>query len=184
MKQMTAFFTAALFLAIFTASSPALDLSGEFVNKAGKAVSKGKIFMSNTKVRMETAGTVMISRLDKKLVWILMPKQKAYLEQALKPDKAAGFTNKVDGEMKREKLGEETVNGMKCDKFKVTFKSGKKVESLLQWISKDLNFPVKTASVDNSWYMEFTKIVKASQPGSLFEVPTGYKKMAFNMPGM
>ena len=182
MKRLFIMFLAALVLGSFAAGALALDLSGEFLNKTGKTVTKGKIFLSENKARMESMGSVMILRMDKKVVWMLMPKQKMFIEQVMESKKSVGLSNKVEGETKREKLGEETVNGMKCDKFKVTFKTGDKTETVLQWISKEFSFPVKTASPDGKWSMEFTKLSKAPQPGSLFEVPSGFKKMAFKMP--
>lgn len=40
-----------------------------------------------------------------------------------------------------------------------------------------VNFPVKTAAVDGSWTQEYRNIKMGPQPNSLFEVPSGCKKL-------
>ena len=44
----------------------------------------GKIFVAEDKMRVESAGTVSITRLDKKVVWLLMPTEKMYMEQDIR----------------------------------------------------------------------------------------------------
>ena len=54
---------------------------------------------------------------------------------------------------------------------------------MYQWIATDINFPVKTASVDGSWTTEYKNIKMGGQPDDLFEVPDGYQKSTMpNMP--
>jgi hypothetical protein len=52
-------------------------------------------------------------------------------------------------------------------------------------MATDIKFPVKMAAVDGSWTMEYKNINMGTQPDSLFELPSGYKKMTMpSMPGM
>jgi hypothetical protein len=88
---------------------------------------------------------------------------------------------KFEGEIERKHIANETIDGHPTKKYLITYKSGNNKEQVYQWLATDINFPVKTASVDGSWVQEFKNINMGSQPDSLFEVPSGYQKI--QMPG-
>lgn len=172
-----------MFVFIVAGSSFAKDFSADFVSKAGNVISRGKMFFSNNKFRMDNPQAVTISRMDRKVVYVLMPEQKMYMEQPVTEENTKGLSQKkMEGEIKREKIGNESVNGIKADKYKITYKAGGRIDSMLQWIASDMDMPVKTASVDGKWSMELKNVKFGSQPNSLFEVPKGYKKFAYKMP--
>jgi negative regulator of sigma E activity len=89
----------------------------------------------------------------------------------------------------KKDLGEEKVNGYKCKKFRYTSKDPS-VGTTTMWISKKLNFPIKTEMEGSSgpMSMEYKNIQEKELPDSLFEIPAGYQKMSMpsmpNMPGM
>lgn len=181
--RMMSVFSALLLISVIGCSSPvASDFSADFVSKAGSMSSKGKMFFTKDKFRMETPQTITISRMDTKTVWILMPSQKMYMKQAMTEDNTKGVSQKMAGEIKREKVGTETINGIKADKYKVTYNAGGKSNSILQWISSRLSMPVKTSSVDGKWSMELRNIKFGPQSESLFEIPKGYKEFSYNIP--
>ena len=176
-------FSVFFFISMVGCSAPvAKDFSADFVSKSGPVSFKGKMFFAKDKFRMENGQAVTISRIDKKIVWILMPGQKMYMEQPIKEDNTKGFSQKMEGEIKREKIGTETVNGVKADKYKITYKTGAKTDSILQWIASGIEMPVKTSSIDGKWSMELKNIKFGSQPDSLFDLPKGYKKFSYKMP--
>lgn len=165
----------------------ALDFSADMVNTSKGGVFKGKIFMAKDKSRMETDDAVTITRLDKKVVWILMPKDKMYMEQPFDPAQAAATkasTGKMDNEIERKLLGKEKIDGRMAEKFQVVYQQDGKKESVYQWIVPDIKIPVKLAAADNSWTMEYKNIKTSKQPDSLFEVPAGYEKFAMPKPSM
>jgi len=96
--------------------------------------------------------------------------------------KQAPQGDKVTGEVSRKLIGKETIDGHSTEKYEVTFKDGNKTEKMYLWIATDIKFPVKMAAVDGSYTMEYKNIKMGAQADSLFEVPSGYKKMA--MPAM
>lgn len=158
------------------------DFSADFMSRSGSVSFKGKMFFSGDKFRMENPQAVTITRMDKKAVWVLMPSQKMYMEQPMTEDHAKGVAQKMEGEIKREKVGSETVNGIKADKYRVTYKTDGSSGSIFQWTASGLSMPVKTSSVDGKWSMELKNIKFGSQPASLFEIPAGYKKFSYNIP--
>jgi hypothetical protein len=161
------------------------EFSADNITKAGGMTHSSKFYFGKDKWRMDSEAlgvkSITIARLDKNVVWILMPQTKMYMEQELKDEELVGKVNKLPGEVERKKVGTEKIDGVLCDKYKIVYKpegaAGKAV--VYQWISKD-NIPVKAAAPDGSWSSVYKNIKIGKQPASLFELPAGYNK--FKMP--
>ncbi len=174
---------AALFVLMLATVAAAADFSAEMLSRSGKGKAiASKLFFTKDKMRTEAMGNITIVRMDKNVMWNIMTGQKAYMEMKIPAQSRASMSNKAPGEIKREKLGRETINGFRCDKYKVTYKDpeGRKTSSMYQWLSGD-NIPIKSAALDGSWSSEIKNMKKGAQPGSLFEIPAGYKKMSIPM---
>ncbi len=169
---------------VFAGAGYAADFSADMVSTSSGGSFSGKIYVSGEKSRMEMAEAITISRMDKKVAWMLMPAEKMYMEQALDTRTAAGAQEKMEGEIERIAEGKETVNGRATTKYRVTYEAQGKRESVFQWLDETAHIPVKTAAVDGSWSMEFKNIETGSQDQALFEIPAGYQKMSFSMPNM
>ncbi len=173
-----------LFVFLLAGTSFALQFSADTVMTSGKIKTSGKIYFSGERFRMDmTSPRAMttITRLDKKVVWSVMPEQRMYMEIPFNPKREPMVKDKVQGEIERKLIGTEAVDGHPAKKYLVTYKSGGEKTQIYQWMATDLNFPVKTAAVDGSWTQEYKNIRLGNQPDSLFNVPAGYKK--FQMPG-
>jgi hypothetical protein len=164
-------------------SGGAKNYSAETVSKFSGRAQRAKMYFSGDKFRVESSTQgrkgIMIVRKDKNVAWMLMPDQKMYMETRLDPKQLVGVSDKFPGETKREKVGSEKINGVLCDKFKITYKTDKmaKPTTVYQWVSAD-KIPVKTTAVDGSWSSEMKNIKRGKQPAALFELPAGYKKFA------
>jgi hypothetical protein len=158
------------------------DFSANIVTTHPQGTTSAKIFVTKGKIRMETPQVVTISRIDKNLVWVLMPSQKMYMEQEMKPEYISAGGSEFPGEVKRERLGKETLNGEKTIKYKITYKTEDTEQTIFQWISVDLGLPIRTEAEDGSWMNEYKDLKKETPPESLFEIPEGYKKFAYQMP--
>jgi hypothetical protein len=124
--------------------------------------------------------SIMISRPDKKVTYMVMDGLKAYLENPMQDPEAAKPAS--DYKMEMTKVGEETISGHNCIKNKVvtTDSNGKTHESLI-WNATDLhNFPLKVESnEDGKTVVMLFKNVKTDKPdASQFEPPADYKKYA------
>lgn len=162
----------------------AQDFSADMVSFSSEGSFTGKIYVSGEKSRVEMPEAVTISRMDKKLAWVLMPNEKMYMEQPLSPRSSASTREKLDGEIERKAEGNEKVSGRNTAKYRVIFELEGKREEVFQWIDEAAHIPVKTAAVDGSWSSEFKNIQTGPQGGELFEIPAGYRKMSLGMPDM
>jgi hypothetical protein len=160
------------------------DFSADMISTSRGGIFRGKIFVSQDKVRMESPQSITITRIDKKVMWILMPQEKTYMEQALDPTKTAATSEKVEGEIERKLIGQETIDGRATKKYEVVYNQNGKGETMFQWLADGLKIPVKLAAGDNSWTMEYKNIKIGKQPDALFEVPADYQKFSYQMPSM
>jgi hypothetical protein len=120
---------------------------------------------------------VTVSAPDAKVMRMMYPSMKAYLEMPL-PDSAA--TPASDYKMETTEIGSETEAGHPCVKSKVvvTGTDGVAHESTV-WRAKDMDkFPVKIDLTESGNHMTMTfNDVKLEKPeASQFAAPTGYKK--------
>lgn len=176
-----------LVLFVVAGCSPkvAKNYAAESVTKFKGKAQESKIYFSGDKWRVESErrgqDSIMIVRADKGIAWLLMPQQKMYMETKLKKDMMMGQTEKLPGEVKREKVGQEKVSGIPCTKYMITYKveGREKPMQVYQWLSKD-KIAMKSAGIDGSWSTEYVNIKLGKQPDSLFELPKGYKK--FELP--
>jgi outer membrane lipoprotein-sorting protein len=167
------------------------EFSATMIAKSGGQETEGKIFVKGDKIRneMKAGGETQISiiRPDKKMMWLIMPAQKAYMEMPLNPQ-ATGpmMIKKPEGQVKMKLLGPETVNGYETEKYETSVKRrGQEVKEYI-WLSKKLGMPIKMAAADGSHLMEYRDIKEGGVPDDLFQPPQGYHKlqMPMGMPRM
>jgi hypothetical protein len=154
------------------------SFSADMVTQSAGQTFQGKMYFAPGKMRFEMAGTVMITRLDKQVAWMLMPDQGMYMEQPVDPKAAVSGTKEVPGETERVPEGKENVNGRDTDKFKVSYTTNGRTETIYQWIAPDLSLPVRVAAADATWQVDYLNIRPGAQPDALFEVPGGFQKMS------
>ncbi len=174
----------ALCTALFAVKAFAGDFSADMVSSSYQGLVTMKMYVSGDKSRMEMPEIITISRMDKNVVWMLMPGEKMYIEQAMDPRTVANTQENVAGEIERTAEGNEMVNGRNATKYRVTFETQGRRESVFQWMDEAAHIPVKTAAIDGSWSTEFKNIQTGPQKQDLFEVPAGYSKMSLDMPNV
>ena len=120
-----------------------------------------------------------------------MPDLRMYMEMSAggQENIAPPTPEEMENMAEKKYLGEEKVNGYKCKKYRFTPRDPS-VGATTMWISKKLNFPIKTEMKGSSgpMSMEYKNIQEKKIPDSLFNVPAGYQKMSMptmpKMPGM
>ena len=122
--------------------------------------------------------TVMISRPDLKVNYMIFPSLQAYCAMPATDPEAA--KSQSDFKIELTELGRETLDGHPCVKNKavVTDSEGNKHEATL-WNATDLNkFPIKIEQNDQgrSGTMLFKDIKLGKPDASLFEPPADYTK--------
>jgi len=152
-----------------------------------------KIFSKDGKIRMESSmqghSSINIMRPDKKVMWILMVDNKIYMEMPLDQNKLdiQSKLNDPDFKVDKQFISNDVVDKHPTKKYHLTItKDGKKEMSGYIWEATDLNnFPVKHESEDKKMTTVWKNIKTGEVNDSVFELPSGYKKMAMPaMPGM
>src|SRR4030042_2997262 len=179
------FFAILLFIFLLSGTALAFEFSAYTrLTDEGVRETKGKIYFKPDKYRMDMKvheEMIMITRVDKKVIWNIMPAQKMYMEMPFNLKNKPKVEEKFEGEIDRKLVGNETIDGHPTKKYLITYKTGDEKLQVYQWFATDINFPVKTSAIDGSWSQEYKNIKIGSQSDSLFEVPAGYKKI--QMPG-
>ena len=175
-----------MWVGLCQAQSP--EFSATMVSKMHGQTIPGKIFVKGDQVRTESKAQgrthVMIIRPDKKLVYMIMPQQKTYMEMPITQDsqqKMMNLSPKDNPNMKL--LGTETINGYECDKYETTVSHEGQTTKHYAWISKKLGMPIKSTSADGSMSMEYQDIKVGKLDDSLFAPPKGYRQMKMPFPG-
>ncbi|MBE0427318.1 MAG: DUF4412 domain-containing protein [Nitrospirae bacterium] len=148
----------------------------------GEGKTTGKIYYKSDRFRMDMKSPeqmIMITRMDKKVIWNIIPAEKMYMELPFDIKNRPMVDEKFEGEIERKQVGNEIIDGHPCKKYLITYKSDNKKHQVYQWWATDINFPVKTAATDGSWVQEYKNIKVGTQADSLFEPPKGYKKFQF-----
>jgi len=144
----------------------------------GGGQERGPIYCQKDRWRVELTqqgkAMILIYRLDKKVVWTMVPEDKVYLERPLFPDEVP-WGDKVPGESERKLLGEEAVQGHPALKYQVKSWNGETAQEFYLWVSKELQVPIKTATLDGAFGTELTDIKMGPQPNDLFEVPPDFR---------
>ena len=177
---MWAFVLALMFL--LAGAAPAAEFSATMITKAGAQETQGKIFVKGDKFRNEMkadGGTqISIVRLDKKVMWLIMPAEKSYMEMPLNPQATEQMMlKKPEAQVEMKLLGKETVNGYETEKYETSVRHRGEAMKQYIWLSKKLGMPIKVAAADGSHSMEYRDIEEGGVSDALFEPPRGYQKM-------
>jgi hypothetical protein len=175
------FVLAALLLGAATVALAFQGFSADVVSVSGNQTTHGKIFVAGDKMRLEKGGTTLITRLDQKVVWLLMPAQKMYMEQGFRPENIVPAPEATAGEAERTLLGKEAVNGRMANKYLVAVKMDGKRSSFLLWVASDAPLPLKTADEDGAWSQEYRNFAVEALDPAMFEIPAGYKNFAMSL---
>jgi outer membrane lipoprotein-sorting protein len=169
-------------LLILGSSAAAAQFSARMMIKDGDKVMPGKIYQQDGKLRQEfndeIGRTVTIVRPDKKVVWVILPLERAYLEMPLNRKLPGQFIQIPGNAVGKRQVGKERVNGYEAEKYQFSVWSRRNLEKQTVWVSTKLGTPVKMVCDQRHFSMEYKDIREGVQSAYLFEVPTGYKKLS------
>jgi len=108
MKKLSIIGALFTFCLLISGLADAYEFSADTIFTSEGQKMTGKIFSKSDKSRMEmnTQGhqMIMISRMDKKVAWNIMPDQKMYMEMPIDPKKHSPKTE-IKGEVERKQVG-------------------------------------------------------------------------------
>ena len=195
MRRVAALVCSAVMIAaaVALAQAPA-GFSADMQMKSPKSPPiNGKFYFSGNKTRMDVRAegqeSRIISDLNAKKVYMVMPEHRMYMEYGFgqmqgqkTPDlKPRNPNNPCDeAEYTCKKVGTETVNGRSCDKWRFTSKK-KDTANMTAWLDQKSMVPIRSVT-DDGHQWDLLNLKEGPQNPSLFAIPSGYTKM--DMGGM
>jgi hypothetical protein len=173
-----------------------VEYSADYVLETAEGAVRGRINGAPGLERREDVmaeGTTMVTirRDDKKVLWMLLPAERMYMEINLGQSDGGTSRTPSPEEFKTEMTteGREEVNGIMTTKSKVimTGADGSKMGGFW-WTSDDgLLVKMDVISVDKGEKLrmkrELSNISIGAQPRDLFEIPSGYTTMSMGLAG-
>lgn len=185
-------------MAVFAAAQPlhaanVLDLKTEYSAASAiqtpKGVQYGRVWRTPTALRHEMTndarGNTLIARLDRKVAWLLVPEQKLAVELAL--DNFGLPAELLTGSgIRQTPVGQETVAGLRTTKVRVEREPKANANGRFDghvWTTAEGIIMKVVGSGENQGKrgdvnMSFSDVKIARQDPALFELPTGYRRLA------
>jgi outer membrane lipoprotein-sorting protein len=166
--------------ALWPALAPAAEFSGQTFTREWEVTVPGRIFVKDGKLRQEfideKGHTITILRPDKKLIWVILPLERIYMEVPLKPQWPGQFIQ-IPPEAKQKRLvGNERVLGYDAEKYEVSVSGREGLERQTYWVAAKLGMPIKMEIPARKFSMEYRNIKEGPVADRLFEIPPGYQK--------
>jgi hypothetical protein len=156
------------------------EFSASMIVKDGSKIFPGKIYVSDGKMRQEfideRGQTVTIVRPDRKVVWVVIPPSRTYLEIPLTTKLPGQFLQIPPQAMNKHLVGHDGVAGYETDKYQVAVPSGRGSEIQTYWVAKKLGVPIKMECRERQFSLEYKSIKEEKISERLFEPPPGYRK--------
>jgi outer membrane lipoprotein-sorting protein len=158
------------------------EFSAQMIVKDGDTILPGKIYVQDGLMRQEfndeSGQTVTVVRPDKRVVWVILPRERAYMELPLKARLPGQFIQMPPDTVQKRLLGKETVNGYETEKYQVSVRNGEGLEFQTIWVAPKLGMPLKLVVDQRKFSMEYRSIREGKQSDRWFALPPGYKKVA------
>lgn len=167
---------AAILIGGLTREAAALNFSAERVVKIGRSVVTAHVNAKDDRWRFEFmqpqgGASIVIVRMDHGTSWLILSKRRQYLEVPVEKDHRLVVSETMEGEVSREFIGDETLNGYPTELFEVTVAENGVTRQYYRWLTKVQRFPVKTVSKQGRWSEEFRRLIFTEQSPFLFELP-------------
>jgi hypothetical protein len=171
---------------------PKIEYSADSYMETAEMTMQGALHSAPGKERreyvMEGQKMVMITRYDKKVMWVLMPEDRMYMETKMTGETKESKRDLGNYKIEQTTIGPETVNGVKTTKSKIimTGPKGTKLGGFWWQTKEGIVVKIDAISVDKGSKdrvkSELKNLKIGKQNPSLFEAPAGYSKM--DMGGM
>ena len=153
----------------------ALEFTADRITTIDGRTGKDALFYRDNMWRLEHHArgpvTVSIVRKDKRIVWLLLSRVRHFKTVPYSGEQDPMVTEKLEGEVSREEIGEETREGHQTILYEVTTKQGERTEVYYQWLATDIRFPMRLMKKDGSWSVEYQHVKIRTLSDSLFQLP-------------
>ncbi len=120
---------------------------------------------------------VTIVRKDKQVMWLLLSRMKHFKTVPYDPEQEPKVTERLEGEISREEIGQERLDGHPTSLYEVTVQRGPARIAYYQWLATDIRFPLKLARKDGSWTVEYKNVKLRPVSDYLFQLPVNFQPL-------
>jgi len=174
-------FSGGFFLLIAQAPAWALEFSADQITRANGKTHISNIFYRDDRWRLEHQDigpvNVTIVRKDKQVMWLLLSRLKHYKEIPYDSAQAPKVQEKLEGEISRDKIGTETLDGHPTALYEVRVQEGSRTDTYYQWLATDIHFPLKLAKKDGSWMVEYRHVRIRHVSDFFFQLPVNFQPL-------
>jgi hypothetical protein len=157
------------------------EFSALMMVKDDAKIMPGKIFVHDGKMRQEFTDergqTITIIRPDLKVVYVILPRQRIYMEMPLTTKLPGQFIQIPLGALGKRLVGQERVNGYDTEKYEVSVPVGRGLEKQTYWVAAKLGLPIKMECRERQFSLEYRSIKEEKVPDRLFNLPPGLQKL-------
>jgi hypothetical protein len=157
------------------------EFSAQMLVKDDAKIMPGKIYVSDGKMRQEFADergqTITIVRPDLKVVWVILLRQRSYLETPLRTRLPGQFIQIPPQATGKRLVGQEQLNGYDTEKYEVSVPVGRGLEKQTFWVAKKLGLPIKMECRERQFSLEYRSIKEEKIPDRQFALPPGLQKL-------
>jgi hypothetical protein len=157
------------------------EFSASMMVKDDAKIMPGKIQVSNGKLRQEFADergqTITIVRPDLKVVWVILPLQRSYMEIPLTTKLPGQFIQIPPQALSKRLVGQERLDGYDTEKYEVSVPAGRGLEKQTYWVAAKLGLPIKMECRERRFSLEYKSIREEKVPDQRFNLPPGIKKL-------
>ena len=158
-----------------------VEFSASMMVKDDAKIMPGKIQVSDGKLRQEFADeggeTIAIVRPDLKVIWVILPRQRSYMEIPLRTKLPGQFIQIPPQAVGKRLVGQERLNGYDTEKYEVSVPVGRGLEKQTYWVAAKLGLPIKMECRERQFSLEYKSIREEKVPDQRFNLPPGLKKM-------
>jgi hypothetical protein len=171
----------ALFSSLGFGSAWALEFSADQITRIDGHSRRANIYYRDNMWRLEhqdlSPVNVTIVRKDKQVMWLLLSRMRHFKTVPYDPEQAPKVSERLDGEISREEIGTETLDGHPTTLYEVTVQQKKHTDVYYQWLATDIHFPLKLARKDGKWLVEYRNVKLRSISDFLFELPVNFQPL-------
>jgi len=157
------------------------EFSAQMMVKDDVKTMPGKIQVSDGKMRQEFADergqTITIVRPDLKVIWVILPRQRSYMEIPLTKKLPGQFIQIPLQVVGKRLVGQERLNGYDTEKYEVSVPVGRGLEKQTYWVATKLGLPIKMECRERQFSLEYRSIKEEKVPERVFNLPPGLQKL-------
>lgn len=159
----------------------ALEFAADQIVRADGHTRKANLYYRDQMWRLEHNDlgpvNVTIVRKDKQVTWLLLSRMKHFKTIPYSPEHEPMVAEHLDGEVRREEIGTENLDGHPTTLYQVTVQKGNKTLEYYQWLATDIHFPLKLARKDGSWQVQYRNVRIRPLSDFLFQLPVNFQPL-------